>query len=66
MFLAYTKTINVSNYKNILKWPHLKTSFLITLKKIILRDIDFKTKIGKALDNDSLSRELEPDLDRIV
>ena len=65
-FTVYAKTINTSNFKAILKWPHFKTTFLITLKKIILRDNDFKTKLSKAIEIGSLSTELEIDLDRIV
>merc|ERR1712015_285267 len=51
MFLAFAKTLNSHNYRKILKWPQLKTTFLITLKKILIRDKDIRTRFGKLADN---------------
>ena len=66
MLLTFAKTLNSSNYRRILKWPHLKITFLITLKKILIRDIDIRTRFGKLADNGAFTHNLTIDLNRLV
>ena len=66
MFLAFAKTLNSHNYRKILKWPHLKTTFLITLKKILIRDNDIRTRFGKLAENGAFTHNLTIDLNRLV
>ena len=66
MLLTYAKTLNSYNYRNICKWPHLKATFLIALKKILLKDIDIRTRFEKLSENGVFTHNLKTDLDRIV